>query len=548
MPFTNKNIAHIFILIALTYFFFMWGNGIISLTSPDEVFYTQTAKEMMQHHSWMTPYLFDAPQFEKPIFLYWLLRIAFAVYGVSSFGARFFPAVFAAIGVLGVYCFALFGFGDRRKAFISSLILASAGFYIGLARSVFTDMIFSVFVLLALLSFWVGYVRKDRKNLGICLFFVFAGAAVLTKGPLGLIIPLLAVSVFLGIKKELRHLFCKGLLWGIVLFVLTTFPWYVLMIQRYGNGFIHEFFINCHIRRLFEAEHVANDSWYFYPLTMVLGIFPWSLFTLGALVHLFRNASKKKEPLCLFLISWMIVTFSIFQAAHSKLASYIFPLFPVLALVTGDFIVDVYARKDKGRLLPVISWATFLLCLLFPIALFIALPKASHYLSSRVPVYILAGWWFVISIALALFIVQRRFLKGVYALTLLLPFSFCVVSLAKNDIDPYVSSKRIAEYLLGNYAVDNTIIVSKMFVRGVRYYTDKNVAVIDNTQFFSPHPIPFLDSDIKVRGFLSKQPRTFCILKTSSLAAMERLAGRDFKLTLVKKIGNEYLVRIEKTE
>ena len=121
----HKNTKHIFILVVLAYFFFMFGNGVVSLTNPDEVFYAQTAKEMAKHSSWLTPYLFDAPNFEKPILLYWLLRFGFILFGVSSFAARFFPAVFATIGVIAVYFLGLVGFKDEKKAFLASLILSS---------------------------------------------------------------------------------------------------------------------------------------------------------------------------------------------------------------------------------------------------------------------------------------------------------------------------------------------------------------------------------------------------------------------------------------
>ena len=101
-------LKQVFLLIVLSYFCFMFGNGIVSLTNPDEVFYTQTAKEMIKFNSWMTPYLFGQPQFEKPILLYWFLRVAFMVFGLTSFAARFFPALFAIIGVVAVY---FLGFG-----------------------------------------------------------------------------------------------------------------------------------------------------------------------------------------------------------------------------------------------------------------------------------------------------------------------------------------------------------------------------------------------------------------------------------------------------
>ena len=89
MAFHPNNFKRILILIALSYVVLMLGNGILSLTNPDEVFYAQTAKEMIQHKTWATPYLFDQPQFEKPIFLYWCLRASFIIFGVTSFAARF---------------------------------------------------------------------------------------------------------------------------------------------------------------------------------------------------------------------------------------------------------------------------------------------------------------------------------------------------------------------------------------------------------------------------------------------------------------------------
>lgn len=209
------------ILLALSYCFFMLGNSILSLTNPDEVFYAQTAKEMAQHKTWMVPYLFGYPQFEKPILTYWLLRAAHIVFGASSFGARFFPAFFAMLGVLAVYALGSLGTGDRKKAFASGLILMTGGLYIGMARTVFTDMIFSVFILLSLLSFYWGYVRREKKGLGILFFFVFSGLAVLAKGPLGFIVPACVVLLFLGLKRDIKFLFCAPALGSFLIFLTS---------------------------------------------------------------------------------------------------------------------------------------------------------------------------------------------------------------------------------------------------------------------------------------------------------------------------------------
>jgi len=545
----NKNTRYCLILLLITYFLFMFGNSIVSLTNPDEVFYTLTAKEMAQHNTWMTPFLFGQPQFEKPIFLYWLLRVAFIFFGITPFAARFFPAFFAILGVLAVYSLSLLGFKNEKKAFISALVLASSGLYIGLARTVFTDMIFSVFVLFSLLAFFWGYSTGKHKNLSIVLTFIASALAVLSKGPLGFLIPFAVIVVFLLIKKEVKYLVSKGTLWGLLLFFLLGLPWYILMMQKYGQSFTLEFFYNDHYRRLIEAEHLTNDTWYFYPMSMVGCLFPWGIFLLVALFYRFKDFKKlRAKPIDLFSYSWIVVTFLIFQPAHSKLISYIFPLFPALSIITGDFIYNIALNENKSRQFKIISLITWFILLCIPIGLVVAFSKFSNYLSSKIPAYGIVIL-FLIWLGLMLnFILKRKYFRMVYALSFLVPIFFVVVPFAKNDIEPYISSKAACEYLLKNYPVNNTILTSKFFLRGTRFYTDKEVAAFSpyGKNFFSPHPVLFLDSDEKGRDFLNSQGVTFLVLNHNSVEDLERVAKMyNFKITLLKVIGDEYIMKAQ---
>lgn len=486
----NRRLKHVLILVFLSYLFFMLGNSILNLTNPDEVFYTQTAKEMAMRHTWLTPYLFDQPQFEKPVLLYWLLRAGFILFGVGSFGARFFPALFAIFGVIAVYILAALGCRNDKKAFMSALVLMSAGFYIGLARTVFTDMVFTVFILLALVSFFWAYSCRDKKMFGVLLFFIFSALAVLTKGPIGFLIPGLTVVLFLAIKNDLKFLLCRYSLWGGITFLAISLPWYIVMIHRYGHEFTHEFFYNDHFRRIIEAEHKRYDTWYFYPLSMIVCMFPWSWFVLMALVDLFRTIRHDFKDIHVFLACWVFIVFSIFQPAHSKLSSYIMPLFPALAVITGDFICERATLWPKNR-------------------------KNIYYLPA---ISMLAVLWAVLFM--------------------------------HSYIDPYVSSRMSAEYLLRNYKVEGYILCSKPFVRGVRYYTDKPVAVVNihssEDNFFSPHPIPYLHTGQGLAEFLKKQPVTYGIFKKSSIDEIKDLTAKGFNYTLLRAIGNQYIFKIEK--
>jgi len=542
----NKDVKYILVLIILAYFFFFFGNGLVSLTSPDEVFYVQTAKEMTQHHSWMTPILFDEPQFEKPILIYWLLRIAFLIFGISSFSARFPPACFALGGIIAVYFFAKLLFREEKKGFASALVLLSSCLYIGLARTVFTDMVFSVLILFSLLSFYWGYVDERHKRTGIILFFVFSALAVLAKGPLGLLIPLMSVIVFLLLARRIKFILCKDAFLGLIVFFAIALPWYIFMAAKYNQGFMREFFYNDHYRRLIEAEHSGNDTWYFYPLTMMGCMFPWSIFVGAALVYTLWHMRKINNS-NLFLACWIAVTIIIFQFAHSKLTSYIFPMFPALAMICGNFIHDSITDKGRQRQFFVCSVLTWFISILIISGIIVFSLKFSYYLSSLRPDYFLISaliLWLVIT---EFCLLKNKSFMVFYLFVFFVPIFMLVVPFIHRDIEPYFSSKYACEYLLNNYSQNAKayLLCSKNFVRGTRFYTDMKVAVFAGSNFFSPHPIPFLDSDDKIKEFLHQQPLIYSFLKKSHLEDLKRVASDKFEYQVLKNIGDQYIVKIQ---
>lgn len=515
------------------------GNSVLSLTNPDEVFYTLTAKEMILHKTWMVPYIFDEPQFEKPILIYWLIRIGFILFGISDFGARFFSSFFGVIGVAAVYLLALLGYKDEKKAFLSALILMSSGLYIGMSRIILTDVIFTVFILLSLLSFYWGYVYRIRKNSGLILFYFFSAFAVLTKGPLGFFMPLAVVILFLMIKKELKSFFCKSSLWGFLLMILISAPWYIFCAYKYGNAFIYEFFYNDHIRRIFEAEHKSNDTWYFYASLMIVGMVPWCCYTAVSLVSLLWSVWKKNiSSINLFALCWIFVVFAIFQSAHSKLVSYILPFFPALAVVTGEFILN-----SRGNLLKILGFITWLALAVLPIVLFFCPTEYLVYLPAK-PKLLVFNLVYIISLAsMLLCIIKKRYFAANYFLVLQILIMLFFAPLASKNINAYLSSKDSSDYLLKNCKIDNKILCSKPFARGINYYTSKNIAIWGG-QFFSPHPILHLDSDDEVIIFLKGQPVTYCVLTKSSLEDLEKISKDQFKLDILKTIGEQYIARV----
>ena len=149
----EKPILAISVLLALCAFLFFFRLGSMALTDPDETFYAQTAKEMLNRGEWTTPYLYGKPQFEKPILIYWLIESSYKAFGVNEAAARLPSAVFGLLGVIAIYLLGTLLF-DKRAGFLSALILATNVEYIILSRACITDMVLTVLMLLgALFSF-----------------------------------------------------------------------------------------------------------------------------------------------------------------------------------------------------------------------------------------------------------------------------------------------------------------------------------------------------------------------------------------------------------
>ena len=533
-------------LLAISYVFFFLGNSLLSLTDPDEVFYALTAKEMAANGQWLTPYIFDHPQFEKPIFLYWLLLPAFDQWGITPFSARFFPALFASLGVLAVYGLGLLGFKNERRAFWSAVVLCSAGLYVGMGKTLFTDTIFSVFILCALLSFYCAFAIDRRKTFGILAFFTFAALATLTKGPLGLLLPALTIVLFLLYRRRLDFLANWWVLAGFGVFLAVALPWYAFMFKTYGHDFTHEFFYNDHLRRLLSAEHKGNDRFYFYPFTMLLGLFPWTLFLAAALFEVFKKLKTGVSEFEHFLLSWILVVFFIFQCSHSKLASYILPLFPALALLTGQFIEEAF-DSAKGRLLKAFLVIMAAFWAILGIAVVVAYPVYKTYLSSIEPVFFLSACLIAFAGGLVALVLKERLALATGLLCGgLLPFLWTAF-LIKADIQPYFCTHDASMYLPHYSGTKTTILSSKPYARGVRYYTGQEVAVLDinGKNYFSPHPVTILSTQEQLIAFLQQQKLTYALVKKGGYKAITELSPSEFTVHVHKKLGYTYIVSIE---
>ncbi len=332
-------------VIALAAALFLFHLGSYGLWEPDEARYAEIAREMIVSHDYVLPHLNYVPYVEKPPLLYWLTAAHFRILGETEFAARLISARSAVLGVLVTMLFTMRVF-DRRRAMLASAILVTSPLYAVMAQVLTTDMLLATLVTIALFAFFLHWRDGGRWR---WLMYVAIALAILAKGPIGAVLPILVVLVFLwwqrGLSAGIKRL---GLPSGLLLTAAIAAPWFAAVAMR-QPGFVQFYFIGEHLRRFIEPSFSHGAPIYFYVPVLLMGMMPWAL-----LAPLCRPPANR-DPRVAFVAISASVIFIFFSLASGKLISYILPALPPLAILAADRIVAYMdAEVAAHRLLAVL--------------------------------------------------------------------------------------------------------------------------------------------------------------------------------------------------
>lgn len=355
-------------LLLIGWLAFFWNLGSIGLVDETEPLFAEAARQMMVTGDWITPFFNDQTRFDKPALIYWLMAIAYAVLGVNEWAVRL-PSALSAMGMVSLGFYTLWCFGIPLEAIRSRAIesqLTSGGFpnrrywltaglgaalmtlnpeTIAWARTGVSDMLLTGCMCSALLSFFLGYAQPSKPTLQArwyLAFYVLTALAVLTKGPIGILLPVIIIGSFLLYLGNWREVLWEmRLVQGGFLFLAIALPWYVLVIQANGWVYIKSFFGYHNLERFTGVVNYHSGPWYSYFLIVLLGFAPWSIYLLMAItrVQFWKRAhwrsTERSTQLGLFALFWFICIFGFFTMAVTKRPSYVLPLMPAAAILVA---------------------------------------------------------------------------------------------------------------------------------------------------------------------------------------------------------------------
>jgi 4-amino-4-deoxy-L-arabinose transferase-like glycosyltransferase len=426
-------------LFLISTFVYLLSSHLLPITDPVESNYALTAKEMITSSDWLSPRIYGQIWFDKPILFYWLTALSFKLFGFSDFAARLMPALFAGSGVTLVYWF-LNKTVSHSVALLSALVLGTSLEYVLLSKFVITDMVLFVFNSAALAFFYLGYSRAEGTKRWYLAMYISMALAVLTKGPVGLILPVFVIIIFLSLKQEWTETKNMSVPVGLLLFSLITLPWYGGMYYMHGSKFVDTFLGIHNYLRATVSEHPKDNVFYYYAVVFLLSMLPWAPLTLKAMVAAYKT-SLLKSPLRLFSLIWAGVYLVFYSLMATKYLTYTFPtLFP-LAVLTGLYLDELLRANKKSTIL---YWVGV------PLVLSSVTFIAATYHYYQTPWLIAVGSALMLNMAVTLW--KASAYSGKYVLGLLCVHQIAVYMLLSFILFPTMADTRSAKELAQNLA------------------------------------------------------------------------------------------------
>ena len=299
--------------------------GAVHLFDWDEINFAEAAREMIVSHNYSQVQIDFMPFWEKPPLFIWLQAGSMQLFGINEFAARFPNAV---IGIITLLC--IYGIGKKLADAKFGLwwVLAFAGswlpsFYF---KSGIIDPTFNLLIFLAI--YFVSRISYTSRSSGLALLSgLFLGLAVLTKGPVAILISLVTFIIYWICKKGKTSIRLLDLVIIILSAAFTTSLWFGYEILSHGWWFVNQF-ITYQVRLLTTPDAGHGGSFFYHWIVLLFGCFPASIFLFsyirgrkGRSIYSGAQPHEVKDfKIWMWVLFWVVLV--LFSIVETKIVHY----------------------------------------------------------------------------------------------------------------------------------------------------------------------------------------------------------------------------------
>lgn len=362
----NKFLTYLAIILggALLFLPFL---GQVALFDWDEINFAEIAREMIVTKDYLNVQINYQPFWEKPPLFVWMQVLSMKLFGINEFAARFPNAIGGILTLLVIFSI---GKKIRNRKMGLTWVLVYAGSVLPLFyfKSGIIDPWFNLFIFLGIYFATIYWQAASYKlqvaNLSIFISGIFIGLAILTKGPVALIIFGLTAFVFLlhTLLQSSRPKVLKSYSLAALLFfsglVITGGSWFIIMIANGHLDTVKDFII--YQARLFSTKDAGHGGFPGYHVViLLLGVFPASAFLFNGFRGNPDETSLQKDWRRIMFILQLVVVV-LFEIVKTKIVHYSSMAYFPLTYLAASYLYSVIEgkapiRKTSKILLPILG-------------------------------------------------------------------------------------------------------------------------------------------------------------------------------------------------
>lgn len=338
MPYDEGSSCRPLVLLAIVIAFVMFVFPLFvpfPLTDPDEGLHAAIAQEMVESGNWITPRFLGEVFPDKPILYFWVQAASLRLLGSSEMAVRLPGLFFGFLGAATTGLLARRMFG-RRTGWIAGILYATTILPTALAQAASHDVALVPWVNLAILLLWESGQSTNRRAFVACTLGagLFVGLSILTKGLLGVAIIGLAYGGYLAITWRVKPAVLLQGTFVLLIAAAVASPWYLAM-ESQQPGFLRYYFLERHVLGFAtNSQPHSNQPWWYYLPILLGGGLPWIGYVRWA-GNVKGNVAEASVSASRFLWFWLIAWTTFLTLAQSKLATYLWPVFPPLAILAA---------------------------------------------------------------------------------------------------------------------------------------------------------------------------------------------------------------------
>lgn len=454
------------------------GAGSVPLLDPDESRFARTSVEMVRSGDLVVPHFEGQPRLVKPPLLHWIQSTLFRLFGPSERLARLPSAAATLLSLLIVGWVALRRFG-HEGALWAAAILGSMPLVVAVGKLGTLDALLAVHIL-AVVALDIAEPKETGSHMGLAVGLLL-GMAFLTKGPVGVVVPLLIMLA--GRTASGREILPRGqaVMEAVAGWCVVVLPWTLAFITRLGFDRAYGIVRGEALERFFVGADHIEPPWFFLGVIAV-GTFPWFGALLLALARVVVQRSDPASRTALYAGAGLVAGLFFFSLSKSKLANYILPLPPLAAiLLTWELGQELQAPRERvvGPILITTSLGAAGLGLMLASGLGLE-PRAASFAPTGAMIY---GFGTIFGMIGLIFRRPRWVWGGAAASSALFLAAAFLLLL------PQIAQTRTSSYLVDDVPAlrdaNRAIVVVDMKVPSLTYYLDRVPEGVDMKDFES---------------------------------------------------------------